>query len=297
MASRGEYWHPDYMHPITKDELAAADRETQIEVMRTWFLSNFENPVENTPYESREGGYIYIWGGPYDAEEELSGQFWDVVSEEAIQKLVAELEEESIEWSGQPSAEDFDDYIFGVIASNTHFHETFQESIHNIKTLLDHEFDVDLRRIYYMMLYVNIITAMETYLSDAFINTVLNDQDLTRRFVETNPDCARQKLPLSDIFSRMERLETEVGDYLLDLTWHNLERVKPMYKHTLGVDFPPDLKDLFKAILVRHDIVHRNGRTKDGTEIEVNRQDISELLDKVCSFVNHIDEQLATEEI
>ena len=33
---------------------------------------NFEDPANETPYESSEGGYIYIWGGPYDALEQLS---------------------------------------------------------------------------------------------------------------------------------------------------------------------------------------------------------------------------------
>lgn len=47
-------------------------REEQIETMRAWFLESYEDPVERTPYESREGGYIYIWGGPYYAHDELS---------------------------------------------------------------------------------------------------------------------------------------------------------------------------------------------------------------------------------
>jgi len=34
-------------------------------MMADWFLANFENPAECTPYESAEGGYQWIWGGPY----------------------------------------------------------------------------------------------------------------------------------------------------------------------------------------------------------------------------------------
>ncbi len=40
-------------------EFEDMSREEQIETMRAWFLENFEDPVERTPYESREGGYIY----------------------------------------------------------------------------------------------------------------------------------------------------------------------------------------------------------------------------------------------
>ena len=48
------------------------ERETQVKVMEPWFYQNFEDPAEKTPYVSAEGGYQWIWGGPYDASEVLS---------------------------------------------------------------------------------------------------------------------------------------------------------------------------------------------------------------------------------
>ncbi len=49
--------------PVSGHALRAADRETQLEVMETWFRQHFEDAAERTPYESAEGGYIWIWGG------------------------------------------------------------------------------------------------------------------------------------------------------------------------------------------------------------------------------------------
>ena len=43
----------------------------KLEMMIEWFHQNYEDPAESTPYESAEGGYIWIWGGPYDARDEL----------------------------------------------------------------------------------------------------------------------------------------------------------------------------------------------------------------------------------
>ncbi|MFZ4603637.1 MAG: hypothetical protein ACOYM8_14430 [Caulobacterales bacterium] len=40
-----------------------------------WFFSNFEDPANETPHNSREGGYLYVGGGPFDAREELFSQF------------------------------------------------------------------------------------------------------------------------------------------------------------------------------------------------------------------------------
>ena len=84
---------------MTASELQCADRETQLEVMRDWFYSIYEDPVENTPYVSSEGGYIYIHGGPYEAIEEIDREFGGIVHEEIIHALASELDDISSVWT------------------------------------------------------------------------------------------------------------------------------------------------------------------------------------------------------
>ena len=62
---------PNGEKSLTATALRRANRETKLDAMRTWFYANYEDPAECTPYESAEGGYIYIWGGPYEPEEKL----------------------------------------------------------------------------------------------------------------------------------------------------------------------------------------------------------------------------------
>ena len=56
---------------ISLKQLGKYDKGVQTEAMRKWFFEHFEDPAHRTPYESREGGYQWIWGGPYDARERL----------------------------------------------------------------------------------------------------------------------------------------------------------------------------------------------------------------------------------
>ncbi|KKN53905.1 hypothetical protein LCGC14_0597600 [marine sediment metagenome] len=49
--------------------------------MVAWFRENFEDPAQNTPHNSQEGGYQYIWGGPYDARDQLSDFSPQIISE------------------------------------------------------------------------------------------------------------------------------------------------------------------------------------------------------------------------
>ena len=54
-------------------------RGEAIQRVTDWFFSNFEDPVHHTPWD--EGGYVYIWGGPYDAREEIEAAFGSQISE------------------------------------------------------------------------------------------------------------------------------------------------------------------------------------------------------------------------
>ncbi len=46
---------------ITMSALKKADPELQKEVMKVWFYCHFEDPVENCPYNSQDGGYQFIY--------------------------------------------------------------------------------------------------------------------------------------------------------------------------------------------------------------------------------------------
>lgn len=274
---------------IDASDLRKAGPDAQAGVMRHWFYSNFEDPAENTPYESAEGGYQYIWGGPYDPYEELDSKFSGIVPGKVIEEVADALSRISAEWSGQPNSSDSDDYLLrSIIESPEHF-EAFCKSMNNVRRLLEAKIEATERQCLLRLLHVNVITALETYLSDNFISSVAGDRSLLRRFIETNPEFRLKKFPISDIFKVSEEIEQQVRTYLIRLVWHRLEHIKPMFRDTLGVDFPSDPADIFKAIEVRHDLVHRNGRTEDGREHVLDENDIKNLVDAAETFVARIE--------
>lgn len=82
------------------DQLSEAEK---IQAIKDWFHANFEDPVHETPYETREGGYQFIWGGPYEAHEELESVFGDQVPAELIEKIAQELVDEDGVWDWAPN--------------------------------------------------------------------------------------------------------------------------------------------------------------------------------------------------
>src|ERR1700694_2297619 len=82
----------------------------KLELMIAWFHENYEDPAHRTPYESAEGGYIWIWGGPYEARDSLYGKFGDIVSEGLIEEAVEEIESDGLtDWAPVRSPDDYDE--------------------------------------------------------------------------------------------------------------------------------------------------------------------------------------------
>ena len=99
------YFAPDDPErSVTTEGLKRLGRKTQIAYLVHWFRGMFEDPANETPYESREGGYQYVWGGPYEARDEFDREFGGIVSEDVIDAAVSEVERSgTVYWAPGPN--------------------------------------------------------------------------------------------------------------------------------------------------------------------------------------------------
>jgi len=187
-------------------------------------------------------------------------------------------------------ADETNDELRWVIDSSEQL-DTYRDVVRNAYRLLQAPVDNDLKASLCNMLYAQVVTAVEAYLSGTFIRTVVNSDVLIRKLVVTDPALANRPLFLKDIFSQVEELKLTVAKYLQDLIFHDLKKVKPMYASVLDIDFG-DIGWLFKAVLIRHDCVHRNGFSKEGKPTGVDDAVIVELIKNCSSLAVNIDEQV-----
>lgn len=144
------------------------------------------------------------------------------------------------------------------------------------------------RKLLYRTLYANVISSMEAYLSDRLIQKVLSSETTKRQFVERFKDFENHKISMSDIFKQMENLDSYIRKTLREIIYHNLPRIKNIYKTMFGIDFG-DVSELMKSVGIRHDIVHRNGKDKNGKLCEISKDDVLTLAEKVSSFIRNIE--------
>lgn len=216
---------------------------------------------------------------------------------EILDKIIGLDKNNQVWFNPNDFEDDFDEYDrydeydyeeqYETIISNKHYYDNFQKEIKNLKELNRIEIDNVLLPILKRQLYVSAIGTLETFLSETFINQIDENKEYYKNFIETFPPFKDQVFSLRNILRQYERLEKTVRKAMLEVIYHNLDKVQNMYKATFKIDFP-EIGELSKAVAIRHDLVHRNGKTKNGIEVEIDKARIDELIENISQFVETI---------
>jgi hypothetical protein len=275
-------------------DVESADGETQCEMMRKWFTDHHREPsaldLKSLPVSS---AYSYVYEGPYEPYDDLRRKFAVQVPDHLIQQVADEFSSRSTRWYvvlDDEEVRDLDEVFW--VAVDPGYHEHFGAAMQAIQRLLAVKVGKPERPCFYRLLYANVIMALEAYLSDAFECAVMGDPDALRKFVESTPEFQKQKVAMSGVFKHIDEMEQKVREFLHRFPWHGLVVVRAMYEATLGVAMPGDLRPFLVAVNKRHDIVHRNGKDRDGRDVEAGLQEVSELIRIVCPLVAGIQAQL-----
>ena len=232
-----------------------------------------ENNSDSMNYEDYEVvcgkcGHSYevtIYNSMYDGEVEVEG-----VDDVAVEEEYAE------------EKEDYENYVFDVTPEN------LTEVLNEIETL-----SVPTKEYLYRQLFAGAITSMEAFLSSTLIKEVLSSNENKRKFVEKYLPYRDEQITLSNIYEQMDKIDATIQESLRGLMYHNLGKIKPIYKDVLEIDLG-DIGDIMKAVQIRHDIVHRSGKDKiDGKLHVINKEDVTNLVEKVSILMSTVSSKLA----
>ncbi|MFE8726420.1 HEPN/Toprim-associated domain-containing protein [Aeromonas hydrophila] len=176
------------------------------------------------------------------------------------------------------------------VLKSTKFYQNFTSSLNELHALNKEQENPVLQR----MLFSSVITTMEAYLSDTMKRNVLNRDAIKRRFVKNSESLKRAKnICLNDIFDELEKLDKKIINEIESISYHNVEVVTGLYKNVLLCKFPEaKLAQLSKCVEIRHDIVHRNGITTNGSLISITIEDVQDLIELAIYIIGYIDKQI-----
>lgn len=166
--------------------------------------------------------------------------------------------------------------------------KTFHSHLESVDKLLKIDFEEKTQFNLLVMLHVHIIAAMEYFLSSTFIHEVTNSTELTRKLIETDPEFGNRKFTLNKIYLKQEELKVTVASYLKSLIFHDLKKIKPMYRNVIDFNLG-EISWLFTAVLCRHDCAHRAGYDKEGNKVDLTVKSIQELMRNCKELAEKID--------
>lgn len=146
------------------------------------------------------------------------------------------------------------------------------------------------------MLYLQYVVVLEAYLSDRLIRLVMDDDKKLLALVGATP-ALRDKAPkLIEVVKDPDYVAKVTKAHLQGFSFHNLEEVAKFYKAVLKVNLLGDEANeekLKQVIQVRHHLVHRSGRDKDGKVIPVNSLAVQQVKGLIDDVVKRVEEAYA----
>jgi hypothetical protein len=172
----------------------------------------------------------------------------------------------------------------------TTLYETFDGAIGEIRNLMILSPD---NQSLIRLLYANVISSMEAYLGDTLKKNVLTREPLLRRFVESHKHFAQSKITMADLFKEHSRIRTTVSELLAETIFHDISKTRSLYGSVFAAAFPEHtLEALHRAVVMRHHIVHRNGRDHAGEPVTLTLSDLEGLIEVVTVTIRSLDAQI-----
>lgn len=176
----------------------------------------------------------------------------------------------------------------------THPFDVFIGHIDHIRLLSQQSLkSKGLRGTFRQILYAHCVTTLETYLCDIFKLIVFSSETYIEKTYAAIPGNALQKITLAEIPRYKSHYHSFLRDQIDDLIFHNLPLIKRLFEESLGIDFP-DIPAMMRIISVRHDIVHRNGKDKTGSQVVIEEASLDLAIKTTLEFGRAIQRQIAS---
>ena len=178
----------------------------------------------------------------------------------------------------------------------------FEKRILEVQNLLKlNDVSEETRHVLYQLCLVTTVAALDTYISDLVLFVSTKDRSV---FLKTAKKFCKNKA--SDIISRIAQMwsdnaldsaEQEVIDAVLKTSYSNLKRINDdVLKDLYGLKNIPtfNIDDIFR---LRHIIVHRNGKEKNGDELVFKKTELLSMIERINTVASIINDLVQDSEI
>lgn len=245
---------------LVKRQLEDMQEERKDEWIREYLGVDEDNELDECSEEYCDAEYQY---------DELQ----DHLADEAAYKY--ELEEEQqreIEWlKRNPHLEIFKNYCRAL------------DSILSLNTVENNETLIKMQVAYS-------VTILESCVSEMLKSVVLSSDAFLKNAITHVKGLNETSVSLKEVLNDGLIVEKRVVNFLSEMLYHHIPKVLNTYQAILQCPQPKGLPlgELIKLTTLRHDIVHRDGKTTGGNQIVLSSKDVDNSVSHVRIFLTII---------
>lgn len=145
------------------------------------------------------------------------------------------------------------------------------------------------------------VTIMESCLGDMLRGVIFSHGHYMSNAIKNVNELKSIKVSLLDAYEQVDLVNKIVLKTLAEkYTYHNINTIISVYSNVICEPLSDSIKrkieEMLKIVDVRHDIVHRNGFTTEGTEHDLTYEKVNHAIDIIVNFVSEIKDYIdATE--
>lgn len=214
--------------------------------------------------------------------ERLEDEDMDEYSEE-WQELSDEFDEIQEDFRNQAELEEELDWL--EITTYTDEFVKFNKEIHKLKEVLNNIVTFDFKDTICKMSYAHSVTLLESYLSDTLKLLITKYPRFLDNAIKNVKDLKGEKFSLTEIQDSPNGIISLVLPKISDYLYHNIPKTIKTYQSVLGCKLELDISAVVRITDIRHHIVHRDAKTKEGEVLNIDEHIANKAITDIETFV------------
>jgi hypothetical protein len=131
--------------------------------------------------------------------------------------------------------------------------------------------------------YAAAIGSLEAHLYEIASNSIKDHPSFARNLISSGVLFKDVTIPLRAIYGMYENLNKKILGHFQGMVWHRWHDVEEIFKN--GMNIKIDLASKLEShTLKRHDITHRDGKSKDGEIVSISEIDLINLIETIMAI-------------
>ena len=186
-----------------------------------------------------------------------------------------------------------DEYDYYISLTLEDADSIFQKDLYELRNMLESSSDDVSSQTNYKMVYAHSVTILEVYLEDVSKALIMTNETFLANTIKNVRPFSDTKVKLGDISLEEDGIKKYVLGRLSDYLFHDIPKVMNILDGILNTKLKVSINDICNVTTTRHDIVHRNGKNKDGEVIDLDRTATLDALNTVEVFSTELRQKLA----